>query len=175
MITKADLAETEALLNEMSDPMPPTIKECVEAIANRCLQPVSVVARALLAQAKETGMEYQEVVRMHYATALSDIPEMVDKMMGKSVAFPKERFTKEELRWVVLYDTGQIVVFGKDGKQVGPLQVSPILLWAKHAEELGYDVDGLKIETRSGTTSTTLVLHRYPASESGLGWNYRVV
>lgn len=47
---------------------------------------------------------------------------------------------------VMLSATGQIGVFDSHDEQIPELQEAPILLWAKHAEQLGYEVDGLKVE-----------------------------
>lgn len=49
----------------------------------------------------------------------------------------------------ILFDNLNIAV--TDGEnQIPELQESPISLWAKRATELGYDVDGLVIQTHLG-------------------------
>jgi hypothetical protein len=60
-----------------------------------------------------------------------------------------------------LFANGNIAV--TDGReQIPELQEAPISLWAWRAEELGYDVDGLLIETPLG---------KWRLIKTASGWN----
>ena len=67
---------------------------------------------------------------------------------------------------VYLSDIGQIFVFDKKKNQIPELQKTLIILWAERAEQLGFNVDGLKIRT----SQRLITLHK---SEK-YGWNFSV-
>lgn len=65
---------------------------------------------------------------------------------------------KKKLSTLMIFGGGQIACFDTDDKQVGELQTSAITLWAQHAEKLGYNIEGLRVETPQGN----LVMRRDP-------------
>lgn len=48
------------------------------------------------------------------------------------------------------FQNSNIAVFDEDGQQIPELQISFYDMWAKHAESLGYNPEGIIIETVSG-------------------------
>ena len=48
------------------------------------------------------------------------------------------------------FDNGNIAIFDAQGNQIPELQESWPSLWAKHAEQLGYDPEGVVFELQSG-------------------------
>ena len=68
---------------------------------------------------------------------------------------------------VLYFDSGQIAVFDAQGNQIPELQEPPILLWAKHAAALGYEMDGLLIESRAG------MLRIFKTSDGGWNWELK--
>lgn len=57
---------------------------------------------------------------------------------------------------IYCFTQGAIVVFDKHGQQAPELQVGWPALWAKHAESLGYNVDG-QVITLVGTEKIRLI------------------
>lgn len=66
------------------------------------------------------------------------------------------------IKTVMLFGAGQIAVFDSEGNQVPELQESGLRLWMKHAESLGYSLEGVTIETAQGNF--------VPVKDEG-GWN----
>lgn len=58
-----------------------------------------------------------------------------------------------------------IAVFDERGQQIPELQESPITLWAQHCEALGFDPNGVIVETNLG--NWRLIKTEY-------GWNREV-
>ena len=54
---------------------------------------------------------------------------------------------KPKLQTMMIFSNGAIACFDDQDGQVSELQVSALTLWGEHAEKLGYDIDGLRIET----------------------------
>ena len=78
-----------------------------------------------------------------------------------------EHETERTLKTVLLFGSSQIAAFDAKG-QVPELQEPLILEWAKRAEQLGYNVDGLIVETQF---AGKLRLRR---NDEG-GWNFEVL
>lgn len=71
---------------------------------------------------------------------------------------------KPKPKHLFLYDCGQIAVTDDQGHQIPELQVSALSSWAERAESLGYDVNGLEVETQ---------FHTLKLFKTESGWNMR--
>lgn len=58
--------------------------------------------------------------------------------------------TKPKLDCAMVFQNVSIAVFDETEQQVGELQTCLLFLWAERAELLGYDVNGLVVETSAG-------------------------
>ena len=70
---------------------------------------------------------------------------------------------KPKIKTAFCFDNGNIAVCDTEGAQITELQLSWPIMWAKHAESLGYDPDGVTFET----TLATITIHRCEG-----GWNF---
>jgi hypothetical protein len=66
---------------------------------------------------------------------------------------------KPKLATLIIFPELQIAVCDTEGKQVAELQQTFLELWAQHAEQLGYEPNGIEIITRAGVKR--LVKHEY--------------
>ena len=69
---------------------------------------------------------------------------------------------KPKPKCLFLFDCGQIAVTDEAGQQIPELQGSALSSWATLAESLGYDVDGLEVETQ---------FHTLRLRKTQSGWN----
>lgn len=72
---------------------------------------------------------------------------------------------KDAPKTVIYFAAGQIAAFDAQGQQISELQEPPILLWVKHAAALGYDMDGIMVESEAG------MLRIFKTVD---GWNWEV-
>lgn len=71
----------------------------------------------------------------------------------------------KKIKHVAFFPNGNQMVFDENGEQIGELQESWLLLWAKHATELGYDVTNI-----DGLTLPNQQPAKILKTENGFNW-----
>lgn len=70
------------------------------------------------------------------------------------------------IQTVLYFANGNLAAFDNSGAQVPELQISPLELWCRHAESLGYNPEGWIVETQVG---------KWRLFRCESGWNREVV